>query len=250
MGTVNAFDIYTAVVWGARDATRFGMIVALGAAALGVLIGTIGAYLGGWSNWAILRITDSFLTFPLIAALILASQIQQSLYGAYLAGYPDAAKPPALVSALFSLEFIMILFLWMPYARLVNALVLSLKSSAFVEAARALGAGGPRILARHLIPNSLPPVIVLISRDIGAVVLLQAALTFIHMQGNSIWGGMLANGRDWVYGLRGNPFVYWWVFVPVSLAIVLFSIGWGLVGDGLNHLLNPHKRAAGTGLKI
>ncbi len=250
LGTVNAFDIYTAVVWGARDAMRFGIIVALGTAALGVLVGTIGAYLGGWSNWAILRITDSFLTFPLIAALILAGQIQQSLYGAYLAGYPDAVKPPVLVSALFSLEFIMILFLWMPYARLVNALVLGLKSSTFVEAARALGAGGPRILARHLIPNSLAPVIVLISRDIGAVVLLQAALTFIHLQGNSIWGGMLANGRDWVYGLRGNPFVYWWVFVPVSLAIVLFGVGWGLVGDGLNHLLNPHKQAADIRLKI
>ena len=94
-------------------------------------------------------------------AVILSGQIQQALYGAYLAEYTDAAPPPALVSALFSLEFSMILFLWMPYVRLANALVLDLKSSEFIEAARALGAGGPRILLRHLIPNSLAPVIVL-----------------------------------------------------------------------------------------
>lgn len=242
LGTVNAFDIYTAVVWGARDAMGFGLTVALGAAALGVLIGTLGGYLGGWVNWLFIRVTDGFLTFPLIAGLILSSQVQQSLYGRYLVGFPDAPAPPIWANVLFSLQFTMILFLWMPYARLVNAMVLRLKSSEFIEAARALGASGPRILLRHLIPNSLAPVIVLISRDVGAVILLQAALTFIHLQGNSVWGGMLANGRDWVIGLRGNPFTYWWAFVPISLAIVLFSIGWGLVGDGLNHLLNPHRR--------
>lgn len=249
MGTIGSRDVYTAVIWGARDAVRFGVIVALGAAALGVMIGALGGYLGGWVNWLLMRLTDGFITFPLIAALILSGQIQRALYGAYLAGYPDAAAPPALVSVLFSLEFTMILFLWMPYARLVNTLVLSLKSSEFIEAARALGAGGGRILFRHLIPNSLAPVIVLISRDIGAVVLFQAALTFIHLQGSSIWGGLLANGRDWVIGLRGNPFIYWWVFVPTSLAIILFSIGWGLIGDGLNRLLSPHRGTVGIGPK-
>lgn len=129
----------------------------------------------------------------------------------------------------------------------MDTLVLRLKSSEFIKAARALGAGGLRILLRHLIPNSLAPVIVLISRDIGAVVPFQAALTFIHLQGSSVWGGLLANGRDWVIGLHGNPFIYWWVFVPASLAIILFSIGWGLIGDGLNHLLNPHWHATGNG---
>ncbi len=243
LGTIGSRDVFAAVVWGARDALEFGIVVALGTAMVGVLIGTLGGYLGGSINWLFMRVTDGFLTFPLIAAVILSSQIEQSLYGQYMAGYYGAPTPPPVVSALFSLQFTMILFLWMPYARLVNALVLQLKSSEFIEAARALGAGTPRILFRHLIPNSLAPVIVLISRDIGAAVLLQAALTFIHFQGNSIWGGLLANGQDWVIGLHGNPFTYWWAYIPPSLAIVLFSVGFGLVGDGLNALLNPHRQA-------
>ncbi len=245
LGTIASRDVYTAVVWGARDAMGFGVTVALGAAAVGVVIGALGGSLGGLTNWLLMRITDGFLTFPLIAAVILSSQLQQTLYGAYLAGYYNAPPPPPLARLLFSLQFTMILFLWMPYARLENALVLRLKSSEFIEAARALGASAPRIFLRHLIPNSLAPIIVLISRDIGAVVLLQAALTYIHLQGNSIWGGLISDGRDWVIGLHGNPFTYWWVYLPTSLAIVLFSVGFGLVGDGLNALLNPHRPARG-----
>ena len=169
LGTIGSRDVYTAVVWGARDALRFGLIVTLGAAALGVLIGTLGGFMGGGVNWLFMRVTDGFLAFPLIAAVILSGQIQQALYRASLANYlPGITPVPALVSPLLSLEFTMILFLWMPYARLENALVLRLKSSEFIEAARALGAGAPRILLRHLIPNCLAPAVVLISRDIGA----------------------------------------------------------------------------------
>ena len=132
-----------------------------------------------------------------------------------------------------------ILFSWMPYARIMNTLVQKIKQAEYIQAVRALGAGHPRIIFRHLIPNAIPPVIVLAARDVGAMVLLQAIFTFIGFGGNSPWGMVLVKGRDWIV-TAGGIFTYWWVFLPVTLALILFGIGWNLLGDGLNDALNPH----------
>jgi peptide/nickel transport system permease protein len=129
----------------------------------------------------------------------------------------------------------------MAYARLTNSRVLGLKHTEFIEAARAMGASGGRIILRHLIPNSVSPAIVLAARDIGGMVLMQATLTFIGIGGGSEWGEILATGRRWIIAPGGNPLTYWWVFVPVTLALVIFGIGWNLLGDGLNDWLDPQS---------
>lgn len=243
--TRNQIDVYYALLWGVGDALRFGLIVAGGAALLGSLVGLLSGYWGGWPNWFLMRMTDGFLTFPLIAGIVLSNLFREYLYMQSSTGRSaldvqgPLFSPP--VEFLLSFEFLLILFTWMPYARLVNSLVLRLRSTEFVEAARALGAGGGRIMLRHLMPNSLAPVIVLLSRDIGGVVLLEAALSFTGFGGRSVWGQLLAAGKDYIYGFKGNPLTYWWVFVPTSLAIILFGVAFGLLGDGLNDLLNPHK---------
>lgn len=257
LGTVPVFlsgglfhqDVFYATVWGCRSALRFGLIVAFGAAVLGTIIGAISGYIGGLAEWLLMRTTDGFLTFPLIAGVILISDLQFILlYPSGLPGFDTEISIPMRLSPifdiLFSLEFVLVLFTWMPYARLLNALVRQLKTSQFVEAARVIGVKNSRIILRHLIPNCLSPVIVLISRDIGAVVLLQTTLSFVGFFGGSIWGDLLLKSRDYVIGLHGNPFLYWWVWVPICLTIVLFGMGWGLLGDGLNDLFNPRRRTA------
>jgi peptide/nickel transport system permease protein len=138
----------------------------------------------------------------------------------------------------------LILFSWMPYARLVNTTISQSKHTEYVAAARALGASEGRILFRHLLPNSISPAIILIARDIGGMVVLASAFTFIGFGGDIAWAIVLVSSRDFVIGLGGNPFVYWWSFVPVALALTLFAGGWNLLGDGLNAALDPRRTKA------
>jgi peptide/nickel transport system permease protein len=130
----------------------------------------------------------------------------------------------------------------MPYARLVNTLVIELKQTEFILAARSIGVRPARIVFRHLLPNAITPAVVLAARDVGSFVILQATLTFIGLGGNSIWGYILVVGRDWVIGPGGNVMAYWWVFIPATLTVILFGIAWNLFGDGLGELLDPYTR--------
>ena len=130
----------------------------------------------------------------------------------------------------------------MPYARLTQANVVQQKQTEYVQAAASLGMRNTRIIRRHLLPNVLPPVIVLAARDAGAMVILATAFTFIGLGGRTEWGMLLVAGRDYVIGAGGNPLTYWWVFVPTTLALILFGIGWNLLGDGLNAVLDPRIR--------
>jgi peptide/nickel transport system permease protein len=131
----------------------------------------------------------------------------------------------------------------MPAARLTNSVVLQIKEEEFFEAARALGASPVGIILRHIIPNSIQPAVVLAARDIGLAVLLQAGFTFIGLTEGSPWGQLLSTRRRWIIAGGGNILTYWWAFLPAILVIVLFGIGWNLLGDGLNDWLNPRKAA-------
>jgi peptide/nickel transport system permease protein len=146
-----------------------------------------------------------------------------------------------LVLKLNPIMLALIMFSWMPYARLVNTTVAQLRTAEYVMAARALGATEARIIFRHLLPNAISPAIVLVARDIGGVVVFASALTFIGFGGDIAWAIMLVSSREFVLGLLGNPFVYWWSFIPVALALTLFALAWNLLGDGLNVALNPRK---------
>ena len=237
LGTLpNQWDIYYTLVWGTRSALRFGLIVALTTACFGVLIGATSGYFGGRINGVVMRITDAFLTFPTIAGVWLVKQLI----------FPTRPDIPltSLQTALLNLKvdpvmLTLILFSWMPYARLINANIAHLKQAEYVLAARSLGARNARIILRHLLPNAIAPAIVLAGRDIGGMVILESAFTFIGLGGSTEWGALLVAGRDWVIGLGGNPLIYWWVFLPATLALIFFGVGWNLLGDGLNTLLNP-----------
>ena len=238
------WDVYHTLVWGTRSALRFGLMVTVATAAIGIFLGLISGYVGGWFSMIIMRITDAFLAFPVIAGLWV---IQRTLFGNIFNAFIDPGTFSwwERIIAELKIDPIMlafILFLWMPYARLMNAQVRRAMTSDYVLAARSMGARGSRIIWRHLLPNTIAPAVVLAARDVGGVVVLACAFIFIGFGGNVAWGVMLVTSRDYVIGLSGNPFAYWWTFVPVSLALVFFGIGWNLVGDGLNALLNPYER--------
>jgi len=118
-------------------------------------------------------------------------------------------------------------------------MVLQLKEQEFIVAAKAVGVSKSRLIFRHLLPNSISPAIVLATTQVGGMVLLQAALDFIGIGAGSEWGAALAVGRRWIMGSQGNPLTYWWVFLPITIVLILFGIGWSLLGDGINERLNP-----------
>jgi peptide/nickel transport system permease protein len=237
LGTLpNQLDIFYTLVWGTRSALRFGLIVTLTTACFGVLIGATSGYFGGPINGLVMRITDAFLTFPAIAGVWLFRQLI----------FPTSSDIPltSLQRTLLNLKLdpvmlTLILFSWMPYARLINANIIQLKQMEYVQAARASGARNARIILRHMIPNALSPAIVLAAGNVGGMVILESAFTFIGLGGSTEWGVLLVAGRDYIIGMGGNPLTYWWVFLPATLALVFFGIGWNLLGDGLNALLNP-----------
>ena len=246
-GITKQIDVYSNVIWGTRSALEFGLIVALSTALFGAIIGAASAYFGGILNDIMMRITDAFLTFPIIVGVLFIQQLLSIILGPYfsMSALLSETPPPQpnlfidLLSKINPLMLALILFSWMPYARVINAVVMRAKEMDYIKAARALGASHSRIILQHLLPNTISPAIVMAARDIGGVVILQATLTFIGLGGGSIWGAMLADGRRWIIGPGGNPLTYWWVFIPGTLALVLFGIGWNLLGDGLNEWLNP-----------
>lgn len=243
LGTVSGgFNVFYSIVWGARPALRFGLAVALTTAGIGILVGAVSSYAGGVVNRLTMRITDAFLTFPAIAGVFLFNQIIKPVSPEIA---PTMFQRMFLAMKLDPLMLALILFSWMPYARIINANVARLKQEEYTLAARTAGAGHLRIILHHLLPNGIAPAIVLAARDVGGMVVLEAAFTFIGVAGGSPWGILLVSGRDWIIGPGGNPLAYWWVFLPATLALIFFGIGWNLLGDGLNDALNPRVAQRG-----
>jgi peptide/nickel transport system permease protein len=226
MGTSQGqYDVFYGVIWGTRTAFRTGLIVTITTFLIGIIIGSVSAYYGGAVDNVIMRIVDIFLTLPFIlAALILATiltpRIGKSLY-------------PAIIA--------LIAFGWMGYARIIRGDILSIKERDYVMAARVIGVKDSRILFRHIIPNAIFPTLVLASLAVGDVVLSFAALSFLGIGtevGYADWGQVLSFARNWITSLS----TYWYIIVWPGLALVLYVMGFNLVGDALRDVLDPRMR--------
>jgi peptide/nickel transport system permease protein len=214
-------DILSRIVYGARYDLRIATIVVAAAVCIGTILGATGGYLGGKVDEVIMRITDIFLAFP---ALVLAMAFA-------------AALGPSLEHVMIA----MIIVWWPAYARLVRGQALSIKENQYIEAARSVGASQSRIIFRHVLPNSLSPIIVQATMDLGNVILMAAGLSFIGVGAQPPipeWGVMIAEGRSY---LRGS----WWFPTFPGLFILLTVLGFNLFGDGLRDILDPHLRRGG-----
>jgi len=211
-------DVLARVVHGARISLGVGFGVVLLASFLGVAVGLLAGGLGGFWDNLLMRITDIFFAFP---TLILAMAIA-------------AALGPNLVNTVIAVALVS----WPIYARLVRAQALALREREFVEAARALGAGWGRILLKHLLPNSLTPVLVQASYEVGAAILTAAGLSFIGFGAQPPtpeWGAMVAETRNY---MAEAP----WAATAPALAILLTVLAFNLIGDGLRDALDPRGR--------
>lgn len=211
-------DVLTRVLYGARISLRIGIFVVLIAIAVGMLTGLSAGLLGGFWDDALMRVTDIFLAFP---ALILAMAI-------------SAALGPSLTNVMIAVAAVS----WPNYARLLRAQVLAIKGVEYVDAARALGAGNWRLALRHLLPNSLTPILVQGSFDIGSAILTAAGLSFIGFGAQPPtpeWGAMVSETRNYI---SQAP----WASSAPAIAILLTVLAFNLIGDGLRDILDPRGR--------
>jgi peptide/nickel transport system permease protein len=223
--TSGGYDIFYGIVWGSRTAFRVGLIVVSVTAVVGVLLGGAGAFAGGWVDEIIMRITDLFMAFPFLIGVIVLSIV--------------------LGKGLDKVILALVIFTWRRYARVMRSAVLPVKECAYVSAAESLGEGRPTIFFRHILPNSIFPIFVLATLDIGWTVLVAASLSFIGVgaePGYADWGQMISFSRRWLLGATGDPFLFWYTYVYPSIAILSFVLGFTLLGDTLRDVLDPKMR--------
>ena len=210
-------DILSRILYGSRITLYIVALVAVTAPALGLLVGTVAGYFGGWVDAVLMRITDIFLAFPrLILALALVSVLGPGVENAVLA---------------------IALTAWPPYARVARAETLTVRNSDYIAAVRLQGASAPRIIAGHVVPMCLPSVIIRVTLDMAGVILIAAGLGFLGLGVQPPlpeWGLMIASGRQYL-------FEHWWVATMPGLAIFIVSLGFNLLGDGLRDVLDPRS---------
>lgn len=215
-------DIFYGVIWGSRLSMAIGLEVVVLSVIIGVLTGLVAGYYGRWVDEALMRVTDVFFGIP---SLILAMAVIVSL-GA----------------SLTNLVIALVIVGWPGYSRLVRGVTLQVKANLYVEAARAAGTRTGRILGRHILPNTLSPLLVQATLDIGSVVLVSAGLSFIGFSFTTPltaeWGRMVQDGQRH-FGIA--PTEWWPVFYP-GLFIFLFVLGFNMLGDGLRDVLDPRLR--------
>ena len=208
-------DIFARIVYGARITLRIVLLVLAVVAPAGLLVGCSAGYLGGWVDAMLMRITDIFLAFPkLILALALV-----------------AALGPGLDNAVIAIA----LTAWPPFARIVRARTVSLREAEFVQAARLMGAGRTRIIATHIVPLCLPPLVVRMTLEMSGIILTAAGLGFLGLGAQPPlpeWGAMISTGRAFLLD-------QWWVATMPGIAIFVVSLGFNLFGDGLRDVLDP-----------
>lgn len=210
-------DLLSRVLYGARISPLIAFIVLLIAGAIGIPLGLAAGYFGGWLDEVIMRVTDIFLAFPpLLLALAFA----------------------AVLPATLTTVIIAIAISWWPwYVRLIRGQAASVAGRPYIEACRALGIPRRRIILRHILPNSITPLIVQMSLDVGGVILTASALSFLGLGPQDPipdWGLMVSEGQAYF------P-TAWWVVTFPGIAILLTAFAFNLLGDGLRDLLDPKR---------
>ncbi|HVB64905.1 MAG TPA: ABC transporter permease, partial [Nitrolancea sp.] len=203
------------VVVGSRLSLSVGLIVLIIGTGIGVPLGALAGYFGGAVDAIIMRITDIFLTIP---ALILALSIA-------------AALGPGLRNAMLAISLVW----WPGYCRLTRGQFMSLRQRTYVDSARAIGAGDTRIIFHHILPNTLTPIMVKMSMDIGFAILTAAALGFIGVGAQPPqpeWGAMVSLGRKFLPN-------WWWYSTFPGLAIFVSIFAFNMLGDGLRDVFDP-----------
>jgi len=211
-------DIFSRVLYGTRLSVGAAVLAVGLALLIGVPLGAVAGAIGGWVDDVIMRVTDVFISFPsLVLALAIAAFVGPSLRTAITA----------------------VAISWWPwYTRLIRGTAISLRERQFVRAARAIGSPPSRIVLKHILPNSMGPVIVQASLDLGGVILMISALSFLGLGAQPPtpeWGLMVSTSRAYFM-------TAWWYIIFPGLAIVFAVLSFNLLGDGLREIFDPRNR--------
>jgi peptide/nickel transport system permease protein len=216
LGTTNeGGDVFYGVVWGSRTSLQLSLMVVGITVVIGTIVGSLAGLLGGWVDEVLMRIVDVFLSIPeLIFALAIA-----------------AVLGPSFTNIIIALSMV----LWVKYARIMRAQVIQIKQNDYVDAARVIGDSKLNIYLRDILPNSITPVSVQATLDMGNVVLIGATLSFIGLSqaGIAEWGVLVSEGQAGIASGR------WWASTFPGLMIFLWALAFNLVGDGLRDALDP-----------
>jgi peptide/nickel transport system permease protein len=213
-------DVLARVIAGGKISLQVGLLSVAGAVVIGVIMGLISGYYRGFWDMIVMRFADVQLALPFILLAI--------TFIAIVGG------------GLRNMIILLIISQWVQYARLVRGSVLSLRDREFIQSAQAIGVSDPNILFRHLLPNLIGPVIVLMTLNVANNILLESSLTFLGLGVDPLipsWGGMLSDGRTYLQNA-------WWVSVFPGLAILLTVLGLNLLGDWLRDSLDPTGRTS------
>lgn len=211
-------DLLSRVIYGSRVALTVGLVATLVSVTIGVTVGAASGYFGGLVDTLLMRLTDTLMAFPLIALLILLSSV----------------LGPSLTTTLVVIGGTS----WATYARVVRADIMSMKAQEFITAAHAVGVKDARIIWRHILPNVLAPVIVLATLNVGGVIILEAALSFLGLgiqPPTPSWGTILSDGRAFIV-------LYPHISIAPGVMIFLTVLASNLFGDGLRDALDPKLR--------
>ncbi|MDA8433934.1 MAG: ABC transporter permease [Nitrospiraceae bacterium] len=208
-------DVLSRMIWGARISLAVGFVAVGIATAIGMLLGALAGYYGGWTDRMVMRFIDIMLSIPTFFLIL--------------------AVIAFIGTSVWNIMIVIGLTSWMGVARLVRAEFLSLKEREFVLAARAIGAGDARIIFRHVMINSMAPVIVSAVIGVAGAVLIESALSFLGIgiqPPTPSWGNILSLGKDYIE-------LAWWLSVFPGLAILITVLGYNLLGEGIGDAIDP-----------
>ncbi len=211
-------DVFSRIIYGARISLKVGFVAVGLATLIGVVLGAVAGYYGGWVDNLLMRLVDLMLCFPTFFLIL--------------------AVIAVLEPSIWNIMVIIGLTSWMGVARLVRAEFLSLKEREFIQAARALGAKDGRIIFRHLLPNALAPVMVSATLGVAGAILTESALSFLGLgvqPPTPSWGNILTAGKD-------NIEIAWWLSVFPGLAILITVLSYNLLGEGIREAIDPRLK--------
>ncbi|SCY02516.1 ABC transporter permease [Desulfoluna spongiiphila] len=223
--TSGQYDIYYGVVWGTRTAFKIGLFVVGIAGFIGISLGVVSGYYGGWFDEVLMRIVDIVWSVPL---LVLA----MTIVVAFGRGLENIMIALALVE-------------WRWYVRVIRSEVLTLRDRDFVQAARLMGRSDAKIITQHILPNAIYPVLIMASMDMGSMVISASFMSFVGLgapKGYADWGQMVALARNYIVGPAEDPLRFWYTVAIPGACIILFVLAWNLIGDALRDAFDPKLR--------
>ena len=227
-------DMLNLTVHGARVSLALGFMATAVTVLLGVVIGVVSGFLGGWSDSVLMRITDFFLVLPTFVLALILTPIIRDLVGS------STTEILGIRMTLIVIVFVIGITSWSSTARIIRSQTLSLKERSFVDRARVIGAGSRHIMWRHILPNTVNLIVANAVLTFAGAVLIETTLAFVGLGDpfQPSWGQILESART-----AGAPGLgAWWYFVPPGVGIVLVVLAFTLVGSALDDLLNPKRQ--------